>query len=283
MNVLTRLHRLFTKEREIRMIWEVEKGDRTSFLVGTSHFFPYRFTDSLRRHIGSAHTVLLEGPLDERAMRAVVESGTGKGSHPSLYDALDAPTIEKIGAALAEPTAPASASRLYWDILGGGPQDSLRSEIGGLKPWMAFYHIWTHYRTRDGWVYTMDLDAANIAREMGKEVRFLERIEEQIEALNRIPLERIVGFLKNVDWYRYRRDFVRHYLAGDLERLMATASVFPTFCEPIIDRRDPVLHDRMGPFLEKGNAIAFVGITHCRGIISRLRAQRYAVKAATGH
>lgn len=282
MNPLTRVRRLLTKEREIRMIWEVEKGGRRSFLVGASHFFPYRFRDSLRRHISGAKTVLLEGPLDDNSMRKVVESGSREGC-ASLYDALDARTIHKITEAFAPPSPPLSAHQLYWDFFQDDPRDWLSADVRGLKPWMAFFHIWAHYRRRNGWTHTMDLDAAKIAANLEKDVHCLETIEEQIEALNRIPLDRIVGFLKNVDWNRYGKDYVRHYLDGNLEELMATASVFPTFCEPIIEDRDPLLYERMRIFFEQGDAIAFVGVTHCRGIVARLRAQTYAVKPATGH
>ncbi len=281
MNVLARVRRFLSKERDLRMIWEVEKEGKKSLLVGASHFFPYHFRGSLRRHIVGADTVLLEGPLDEGAMRKVIEAGAGP-DRGSLYDALDARTIQKLNQALAVSSPPFSASQLYWDILQGAPEDGLRTEIRGMKPWMAFFHLWAHYRRRDGWTCTIELDAARIAAEMGKDVHYLETIEEQIEALNRIPLERIVNFLKNADWETYRDDFVRHYLAGDLPELVATARAFPTFCEPIIERRDPVLHERMSPFFEQGNAIAFVGVTHCQGLIALLRAQGYAVIPAAG-
>ncbi len=262
------------------MMWEVDREGRKSLLAGASHFFPYRFRDSLRRAIGGADTVLLEGPLDEGAMRKVIEAGAGP-DRGSLYDALDARTIQKIKQAFARPP-PLSASQLYWDILQGAPADWLKAEIEGLKPWMAFLQLWAHYRRRDGWTCSIELDAASLAAGMGKEVHTLETIEEQIEALNRIPLERIVSFLKNVDWETYRLDYVRHYLAGNLPELVATARAFPTFCEPIIDQRDPILHERMSPFFERGNAIALVGVTHCQGIIALLRAQGYAVASSPG-
>lgn len=278
MNVLARVRRLLSKQRDLRMIWEVEREGRKSLLAGASHFFPYHFRDSLRRYIAGADTVLLEGPLDEGAMRKVIEAGAGP-DRGSLYDALDARTIQKIKQAFARPP-PLSASQLYWDVLQGAPADWLKAEIEGLKPWMAFLQLWAHYRRRDGWTCSIELDAASLAAGMGKEVHTLETIEEQIEALNRIPLERIVGFLKNVDWETYRDDFVRHYLAGNLPELVATARAFPTFCEPIIERRDPILHQRMKPFFERGNAIALVGVTHCPGILGLLRAQGYAVRPA---
>lgn len=146
-----------------------------------------------------------------------------------------------------------------------------------LEPWMAFFHIWTEYRRRDGWIYSVDLDAAEIAAELKKDVRTLETIEEQIETLGRIPLQRIVDFLANEDWERYRRGYVRHYLDGDLGALMVMARTFPSYCEPVIEARDPVLFERMLPSLERGGAVAFVGVMHCRGLIALLRARGYSV------
>jgi len=268
--------RLWSKERELRMIWEVAKRGKRSRLVGAAHFFPYHFRRSLRRLIGEAATVLLEGPLDAQAMRKVIESGRGE-ERLSLLDVLDAATVRRINSALGIPAPPLSSFQLYRELVLGDAPEPLAVELKGMKPWMAFLHLWNHIRAKDGWTYSIDLDAARIAAELGKPVALLETIEEQIEALNGIPLDRIVSFFRDVEWESYGRTYVRHYLEGDLESAMATARVFPTFCESIVDRRDPLLFERMSPFLEQGGALAFVGVLHCRGIIARLRARGFDV------
>ena len=56
------------------MVWEVERRGRRSTLVGAAHFFPRHFRRELRRLIGDARRVLLEGPLDEAATRKVLEA-----------------------------------------------------------------------------------------------------------------------------------------------------------------------------------------------------------------
>ena len=66
--------RLVSKQRELRMIWQIEKGGRSSLLVGSAHFFPYHFRGDLRRILKGATMVVLEGPLDEQAMR-VIDAG----------------------------------------------------------------------------------------------------------------------------------------------------------------------------------------------------------------
>lgn len=258
------------------MIWQVEKRGRRSRLVGTAHFFPHHFRGALRRLIGEAATVLVEGPLDEAAMRKVIESGWDE-RRPSLLDALDAATLRKIGAALRMPAPRLSAFQLYSDLLLGNPADAPGDTLRGVKPWMGFLQIWNRYRALEGWTYSMDLDAVRIAAELAKPAQPLETIEEQIAALEGIPLERIVSFLTNVERKSYGRTYVRHYLDGDLESLMAAARVFPTFCESIVDRRDPVLFARMSPYFERGGTIAFVGVLHCPGLIPMLRARGFAV------
>jgi hypothetical protein len=273
--------RLLSGQRELRMIWEVRARGRRSLLVGSAHFFPYRFGDALRRHIGAAETVVLEGPLDEPAMRRVVDSGRATG-HRSLYDALDAATKASLHRRLGIRTPPLVAGELYRELLFGREEDWLEEELRGLRPWLAFFGLWTRYRRLNGWVHTLDLDAARIAAELGKEVRHLETIEEQIEALNAIPLDRIVHFLAAEDWAAYGEEYVRRYLAGDLDRLIAVAQAFPTFCEAIIEQRDPVLAARMAPYLERGNAVIVIGVTHCPGVIRLLEAAGFAVALPSG-
>ena len=268
--------RIFTKERDLRMVWEVEHRRLRSVLVGTAHFFPYRFRTAIRRLIGGADRVMLEGPLDDDARSKVVAAGSARRG-ASLHDALDADTKLRIRALLAAPPATATASTFFWSVLHGYAPPAPDEDIRQLEPWMAFFHIWTEYRRRDGWVYSVDLDAAATAAAMTKDVRPLETIEEQIATLGRIPLNRIANFLRNVDWEIYRRAYVRHYLDGNLVALTAMARAFPSYCEPVIEERDPVLVERMTPFLERGNAIAFVGIMHCRGLVAHLRARGFTV------
>jgi uncharacterized protein YbaP (TraB family) len=121
----------------------------------------------------------------------------------------------------------------------------------------------------------MDLDAAAIARRLGKEVRYLETIEEQIAALEAVPVERFLRFM-NESWLQYNASYERHYLAGDLEGLAAAAQGFPTYCEPVIGRRDAALAQRMRGELDAGGACVVIGVAHCRGVLSRLTDEGYA-------
>ncbi|NIR15170.1 MAG: TraB/GumN family protein, partial [Desulfobacterales bacterium] len=54
-------------------------------------------------------------------------------------------------------------------------------------------------------------------------------------------------------------------------------SRFPTRHSAVIGDRDEILYKRMLVHLEKGDAIAFVGAPHLRGIGDLLRADRYEI------
>lgn len=261
------------------MAWEVTgpgRGSRPgspprSVLIGAAHFFPRHFRRGLRRLIGPARVVLFEGPLDEAARRKVLEAGRGSGGGV-LYEAAK----EKINARLGIVRAPLDAHQLLKDLLFGPQERWLEEELGSLKPWAAFFAIWARFRERQGWTHTLDLDAARIAAELGKEIRCLETIEEQIAVLEAVPTERFARFLAAANWSAYCAAYERHYLAGELEALAAAAQAFPTYCEPVLGRRDGVLAQRMRTELERGDACAVIGVAHCPGVLAALRAHGFS-------
>ena len=77
------------------MIWEAQKNSRVSHLVGTAHFFPYSFRNSLQRCLKNARVVMFEGPLDDQNMDRVRAAGTEKESAYHIFDELDEKTISR--------------------------------------------------------------------------------------------------------------------------------------------------------------------------------------------
>ncbi len=268
---MARLAALFSSERDLRMVWEVVRRGRRSRLVGTTQFFPYSFRGALRRLIGSAGTVVLETALDDGSLRKVANAGSST-TQTSLYHALDERALLRVCRALDLPIVPRDAQEIYRQVLFGRPDQWLEAELRGLKPWMGFFGLWTRFRTGLGGSYSLDVDAARTAERLGRPVQYLESIDEQIAALDAIPLERIVRFIAEADWRAYHDDYVRRYLDGDVDGMMAAARAFPTSCEAVIGERDPVLADRLMPAFEAGGACAFIGITHIPGVTARLRA-----------
>jgi hypothetical protein len=256
------------------MAWRVERrGGRSiphSTLIGAAHFFPRHFRGDLRRLIGEARIVLLEGPLDEEATRKVLAAGRGSGGG-MLYEA----AREKINAELGIVRPPLDLHQLLKDLVFGRQDEWLQDEMRALKSWAAFFGVWTRYRAREGWTHSLDLDAARIAAALGRETVYLETIEEQIAALEAVPPERFAHFLAREDWSEYCERYERHYLAGELDALVTAARAFPTYCEPIIERRDPLLAERMARELERGEACIVIGVAHCPGVLARLKELGY--------
>jgi hypothetical protein len=267
----------FFREREIRTIWKVEKDGRFGFLAGAAHFFPYRFTNSLRGYIRQVRVVCFEGPLDESSMGQVVQQGTEKGGARTIYEALDPPTIEKIKALTGDLFRPSDPFPLIFPFP-SKPQDPLSAYFESLRPWMAFFQIWSNFLKQRGWKYSVDLEALKIARQLRREIVFLETIEEQIAGLEGIPVDRIVRFFQKIDqWEEWARDHSRLYLQGDMEAMLAMSQEFPSRCPSIVEHRDPVMFDRMKGYFEKGQVMALVGTTHIPGIQRRFQAEGYRI------
>jgi uncharacterized protein YbaP (TraB family) len=258
------------------MAWRVERRGRRSIphstLIGAAHFFPRHFRASLRHLIVEARVVLLEGPLDEEATRKVLAAARGVGGS-ALYEAAK----ENINARLGIARSPLDVHQLLKELLFGRQEEWLEEEMRALKPWAAFFGVWTRYRAREGWTHSLDLDAARIAAALGKRIVYLETIEEQVAALEAVPLERILKFM-NVDWSAYCAAYERHYLAGELDALVEAAQGFPTYCEPIIERRDPLLAERMAGELERGDACVVIGVAHCPGVLAALERVGFEVR-----
>jgi hypothetical protein len=263
------------REKKFRMVWEVRKGHTRSFLAGTAHFFPYSFKKSLIKLIKDVDVVLFEGPLDEGSMSLVrVQGLTGSAEdrEGSLYHALDETTKKALTTQLGlAPPQTGSSFESYMGLFGHSRTDPLYEEISGLRPWLAFFRLWTRFLAAQHWRYSVDLDALSVAKELSKEIVYLETIEEQVGAMEGIPFDGIVSFVKDVaNWKGYIRNHAKNYLAGELGNLTILHARFPTRCESIVDRRDQVFFERMKDHLYRGNAISFIGTSHVRGVSALL-------------
>jgi uncharacterized protein YbaP (TraB family) len=259
------------KQKQFKMVWKIEGGGATNYLAGTAHFIPHSFKKSLTKLIDKAETILLEGPLDDRSMDRARQYGLCETDDKSFFDKLDQDTIRRINQEFIS-KIPNPDSTLFACMETFKPKNGkkLHPEIEGLKPWMVFFKVWMHYLRNRGWKYSVDIEAYEIAKQLGKNVYFIETIEEQIRALEGIPLECIAMFLKKIAiWEEYAKKRSEHYLAGDPDSMMSlTMTNHPVCLDPIVDKRDPIMFGRMKPHMEKGNTIAFVGTSHIRGIKS---------------
>lgn len=87
-------------QKELKMIWQIEKNHKRSLLVGTAHFFPYSFKNSLGRYLQDARTAIFEGPLDKDNMARVLNRGFDRSSNYHIFDDLDRNTIQRITRAI---------------------------------------------------------------------------------------------------------------------------------------------------------------------------------------
>jgi hypothetical protein len=286
---------LLPGEKKLRTVWKVEKDGKKNYLVGTAHFFPYHFRISLKKVSRRSRGSFFEGPLDPKSMEQVVAHGSqGKGSL-EIYEALDSRTLREIrGKAdtlFGDPQVfrgiPGKAGSLFGDsqtllqfLPGGGkPPDPVQAHFQRLRPWLAFFNIWTSYLKTKGWNGSVDLEAFELSKKLGKEIHFLETIEEQIQVLEQIPMERMIRFLKKVDqWDEYSESYVRAFLRGSLASWMSGTSDFPSRCSPVIDERDRVFYRRMKPFVEQGESAVFLGAPHLYGVNRMLETDGYRVE-----
>ncbi len=260
---------LWLRKRRLRTVWRVEKKNKIFFLVGTAHFSPYSFKRSLLKIIKNVNTVAFEGPLDPASMAKVSEYGKHGEQVPSLYDALRLESIQEINRQLhIKFKAQESAKELFTNLYQHRNSDLLRDLIQGVKPWFGFFTIWS---TILGWKYSMDLEAYDLAVSLKKDIQYLETIDDQLVSLDGIPFERIVDFLNRIkQWESYKRDFLNTFLSGDLERFASITKDFPTRCESIITKRDPVFFEKIKNLSERGVFVAFIGFIHILGLTRML-------------
>ena len=255
---------LWWKEKRLRTVWRVERGQKVSFLVGTAHFTPYRFGRALTKLIQSADTILFEGPLDQESMAQVVRYGRQGENSPSVYEALDPQAIKELNKQLVTRLNPPTTAGTYLELIHSKASNYLESYTAGVRPWMAFLKVWSALLD---WKYSMDTEAFHIAQALGRKIRFLETIEDQLAALDGIPFERIVNYLNHVDkWKTHKELFQKAFLNGEVEKFVSMTGEFPTRCDSIIEKRDPIFFNGMKPYFEEGRAVAFVGVGHISGI-----------------
>ena len=265
-------------KKELKMIWEVQKKGKESHLVGTAHFFPYSFRNSLYRCLEHARLVMFEGPLDDHNLARVRQAGIDPQSSYHLFDELDEQTIAGIIGALI-PVCRMRNSTHFLSFCKDNLKDSVYDLVKGMQPWLAFFTIWSTYLMRNGWKYSVDIEGFNVAKELGKKIIFLEAIEEQIKVLENISHEKIIYFLKQVDhWETLSNAYVKSYLRGDLEKLRLSGIRFPSRHHTVIDHRDEIFYERMRDELAHGGVVAFLGAPHLKGMSRLLLADGYRVQ-----
>ncbi len=264
-------------ERPLKMVWQARKDERTSFLVGTAHFFPYSFRWSLTDLFQRVTTVLMEGPLDQESMAKVVRAGHSERTGYHVFQELGSRTVDLISKALS-PVSRSTDSLRMLSLFGGELESPVYAMVKGMKPWLAFFTLFSRWLAKYGWKFSVDQEAYGLAQETAKKVIFLETIEEQIDVLDRISQDRILDFLRRFDhWPAYTSQYVEWYLNAELELIKGNPYGFPTRNQIVIDDRDEILFQRALPYFDKGEAVACVGAPHVVVMAGRFRSDGYLV------
>jgi len=248
------------KQRECAMLWRLDKNGRTSWIGGSAHFFCYSFENSLRRLFENVDTVLLEGPIDSESMDEVDRIGRrlDEGA-PRVIDYLSEEDIRRVERMVYGPEG-------WWARISGKVQPrrvDVREVLSTRRQWSAFFTLWTAFLERNGWSNSVDLEVWHTALDMGKSVMGMESLAEQIASLESVPMERVVKYVKDCNfWPELMESNRRKYLAGDLMGMLGTSAEFPTRTGTIISIRDQRFRERMRPYIERGGAAIFVGAAH---------------------
>lgn len=272
----TQLFLPLPSQRTFRMIWELEKNGRTSWICGTAHFFCCSFENSLRKLLNKADTVIFEGPLDQDSLDCIAKIGrTPDADSSRLIETMTEEEIAKLDRMVCGP-------RGFWARLlnmeDPNPLD-VRQYLSDMRHWMAFFSLWTHFLRRHDWKHSVDLEAWRLAKETGKNILPMETIDEQIATLESIPVERIVRFFRQCEhWKGFIRKNRCAYLKGNLEAMMGTSVEFPSRTDMVINRRDELFLERMLPHLETGRCAVFVGSAHMFNLRDMLAQTGFSVR-----
>ena len=251
------------KDKPLRMMWKVEKDGGASYLVGTAHFFPYSFARPLTQLFEKVERVIFEGPLDPESMEKIAQHGRGGDGSLALIEKLDPAAVREINKMLSQRLSDQDGANLYWLLQPTAPS-IFELYTQNMRPWMALFSVWSTYLD---WKYSLDLEAYQVAQRMGVKTCFLETLDEQLAVLDGIPLERILRHLNDAkNWKAYKDHYVRLFLEGDLDGLIATTDRFPTRGPVVVSQRDRVMFERMKGAFERGRAAAFVGFPHIPGV-----------------
>ena len=273
------------------IFWKIEKpGLKPSWLLGTMHVTDPRVLNLPPRaqeaHDG-ADTIVIESDeiLDEKKATASLLM------RPDLMMFTDGTTIEKL-------LSPEDYTRL---------EDGLKqrgiplSAVSRMRPWMIASAValpaCEMARKAKGAQFLDQKIAADAAAE-GKQVKGLETLAEQLQAMTELPTEfHLKSLIETLELGAKMNDVVETmtdiYLSGDIGMTMPMlktvtpegaddSSDYAAFEQRIILDRNKIMAERAAPILANGNVFMAVGALHLPGeggVIELLRKQGFTVTA----
>jgi uncharacterized protein YbaP (TraB family) len=178
-------------------------------------------------------------------------------------------------------------------------QDRVQQELGAvalltgrMKPFYLMAMLGEATMREDS-ALVLDQYLEEKAKAMGKGVLGLETIQEQLAAVDALPLQEQANMLYDlVEHDLYRRELegmLDAYAAQDLDsltRICAMGGMPDVFNARLLSDRNKVMAQRMDSLLQNGSTLLFaVGAAHLtgvQGLLMTLRTKGYRVDAVTG-
>jgi len=272
------------------IFWKIEKpGLKPSWLLGSMHVTDPRVLN-LPAYAQTAHdnadTIVIESDeiLDERKAAAALLA------RPDLTMFTDGTTIQKL-------LSPEDYARLDAGLKQRGIP---LSAVSRMRPWMIASAVALpacEIARKAKGVQFLDQKIAADAVKEGKQVKGLETLAEQLQAMAELPMEfHLKSLIETLELGPKMNDVVETmtdlYLSGDVGMtipMLKTVSPeeggdgdYAAFEQRIILDRNKVMADRAAPILANGNVFMAVGALHLpgdQGVIQLLRKQGFTVTA----
>ncbi|MBB3658863.1 hypothetical protein FHX15_004123 [Rhizobium sp. BK650] len=273
------------------IFWKIEKpGLKPSWLLGTMHVTDPRVLNLPLRaqtaHDG-ADTIIIESDeiLDEKKATASLLM------RPDLMMFTDDTTIEKL-----------LSAENYTRLEAGLKQRGIPlSAVSRMRPWMIASAValpaCEMARKAKGAQFLDQKIAADAAAE-GKQVKGLETLAEQLQAMAELPVEfHLKSLIETLELGAKMNDVVETmteiYLSGDIGLTMPMLKTvtpegsdedndYAAFEQRVILDRNKVMAERAAPILASGNVFMAVGALHLpgkEGVIELLRRQGFTITA----
>ncbi|MFK0334525.1 TraB/GumN family protein [Rhizobium sp. NPDC090275] len=273
------------------IFWKIEKpGIKPSWLLGSMHVTDPRVLD-LPPRTKAAHdaadTIVIESDeiLDEKKASAALMM------KPDLMMFTDGTTIDKL-------LSPEDYTRLEAGLKTRGIP---LAAVSRMRPWMISSVValpaCEMARKAKG-VQFLDQKIATDAAAQGKQVKGLETLAEQLQAMAELPTEfHMKSLIETLELGSKMNDVVETmtdlYLSGDIGMTMPMlktvtpegaddSSDYAAFEQRIILDRSKIMAERAAPILATGNVFMAVGALHLPGeggVIELLRKQGFTVTA----
>jgi uncharacterized protein YbaP (TraB family) len=261
-------------------IWRVRRGQNTLYLFGSLHILPNSLawkSPEVDQAMRASEVFMFEVPVDAKALAAekdfIVKNGI-------------LPRGASLHAALSE-----SEYRTYSNVLRAAGLNPFMFDR--YRPWLASVMVGLAYLHRQDFTALKGADDVMIAyaQSQGKELRYFERVEQQLELLTRIEDNVQIKALKDLiaglpQARAHEAELLETWASGDAERLTALIDgYFVGHAEAkktLVEDRNRAWVPRIKELLESGStALVTVGAAHMggeTGLVQALCEEGYEVE-----